>query len=437
LNNVVEVKLWGVTIGFIGYPDKNDTEVCVFEYDKDFAQTSIQISPLEMAHPPIKHRFSGLSQHTFGGIPGVFADSLPDKFGNQLIDQFMAKRGISKNKITPLDRLLYIGDRGMGALEYHPLKKNLFEDSGVLDIQMLSELTNLILQKNNIFREKLHNTKTKSEALKLIKVGSSAGGARAKALVAIKDDGNFYDGTQIYDDNTTYWLLKFDSPQDSDRDGKDPKGLTKIEYIYSLIAKRCNIDIPNTKFIETDNDFHFLIERFDRELRDKRKAAKIHYLSWAGLSHYDRENTGSYSYEQLITNIRELDIGEDATKEVFRRAIFNIVGRNQDDHTKNFGFLMDKSGDWRLSPAFDLTYSFDPRGSWTRVHQIRLNEKQDNFTKEDITNFGKKCNLNKNTSLEILEKTVYEFSKFEELAKKYNVDDTLLKTVKQNQRLIQ
>lgn len=268
----------------------------------------------------------------------------------------------------------------------------------------------------------------------MIKVGSSAGGARSKALVVRKNDEKLYDGTAIYNEECSYWLLKFDSSSNQDRDSQDPKGMTRVEYIYSLLARECEIEIPRTDFIEDGEDFHFLIERFDRVV-EKNKTIKLHYISWAGLAHADRDTTGAYTYEQLVLCMRQIGLGENEIKQIFRRAIFNIVGRNQDDHTKNFGFLMNKKGQWKLSPSFDMTYSYDPTGKWTKVHQIKLNQKQDDFTREDIIAFGKKCNLSAKQSIEILENTIEAFKGFEKYAKEYKVDKELKETIVRSLRV--
>lgn len=434
---VVEVKLWGTTIGFLGYAP-NQTQIATFEYAKTFAQSSIQLSPLVMKHPPLLYTFETISQRSFHGLAGIFADSLPDKFGNQLIDQFMADKNIPQSEVTALDRLLYVGNRGMGALEYHPLFDENKTVGIALDLHTLSELSNLLLTQKELFSQKLHSAQNRQDALNIIRVGSSAGGARSKALVAIDENGTLYDGTIDQGVKSRYYLLKFDSAANQDKDAKDPKGMTKIEYIYSIIARKCGIELPETSFIEDNGDFHFLIERFDREIvvqNDKKIVRKKHYASWAGLSHADREVTGAYSYEQLIMNARALGVGEHQIKELFRRAIFNLVGRNQDDHTKNFGFLMDREGRWSLAPAFDMTYTYDPSGKWTRVHQIRLNGKQDDFTMNDVIAFGRKCNLSEKEIKEVVAKTVDAFADFEILAQKYAVADALKKTVHSALRL--
>ncbi|NKQ40838.1 MAG: type II toxin-antitoxin system HipA family toxin [Sulfurovum sp.] len=427
MTKVVEIKLWGTAVGYLGYDGQSN--VTVFEYEPQFALSAIQISPLKMPYPPYRHQFHEISFRSFKGVSGLFADSLPDKFGSQLIDQFMAQKHINMQDVTTLDRLLYIGNKGMGALEYYPLE---FEENATthkaLDIAALFALAELVLNKKEMLQKNLEEAQNKEDALNLIRVGSSAGGARSKALVAMKDDGKLYDGTVLYDEPCTYWLLKFDSASNSDKEKQDPKGMTKIEYIYAQIARKCGIDMPQTHYIETGNDFHFMIERFDR-INEKSKSSKLHYVSWAGLAHFDRDTTGAYAYEQLVLTARSLHLGQDAVTEIFRRAVFNIVGRNQDDHTKNFGFLMDKRGEWRLSPAFDLTYAFDPTGNWTKVHQLTLQGKQTDFSLDDLLSFGKYCNLSAKASKEIVQTTVAHFRSFDILAKDLEVSDTLRETV--------
>lgn len=435
MNKIVDVYLWGTKVGAIGY-DKEQSEVSTFEYEKDFIKMGVEISPLRVSTEENIHTFDSISQRTFHGLAGFIADSLPDKFGTQLIDQYFASKGMVLSEITALDRLLYVGNRAMGALEFRPAIKLDEKDKTVkLNLHDLSELAEMVLTKKEQFAKKLKNT-DREAAINLLRIGSSAGGARSKALVAIDKDGILYDGTINQRKKCKYYLLKFDSNSNSDRDNKDPKGMTKVEYIYSLLAKKCDINMPETRFIEEGEDFHFLIERFDRIDKEKGVAKdKLHYVSWSGMAHAHRDETGAYSYEQLVLTLRELNLGQDEVFEIFRRAVFNIVGRNQDDHTKNFGFLMDRDGQWKLSPAFDMTYSYDPSGKWTSVHQIRLNGKQDDFTLEDIIAFGKYCNLSKKKSLEILEKTIGVFKEFDSLADGYSVNERLKDSILSSLRL--
>lgn len=434
MSQIVEVKLWGSTIGYLGYAPEQ-TDVATFEYTGEFMRSHIFPSPILMRYPPARFVFPDISRRTFRGVPGICADSLPDKYGNQLIDIFMAEKKIPPEKITTLDRLLYVGTRGMGALEYHPAAAE--EDEGhssALDIHLLAELAEKVLAHKESLHQSLHDTKTRTEALRLIRIGSSAGGARSKALVAQAPDGRLYDGTLDLGCDHRYWLLKFDSSANSDRDGKDPKGMTKVEYLYSQIAKACGIEMPEVDCIVDGEDFHFLTERFDRD-RSGPKLQKVHYASWAGLEHADRDSTGAYAYEQLVMLARKLGLGQESLNEIYRRAVFNVIGRNQDDHTKNFGFLMDKRGEWRLSPAFDMTYSYDPSGKWTQVHQIRLNGKQDGFALDDLIAFGSYCNLTPKKANKIIDDVRDAFQGFEKMAKELEIDPPLITMIHRTLRL--
>ncbi len=430
MRGVVKVNLWGTTIGYLGYAPKQRS-FATFEYDPDFLKTGVQVSPLQVAYPPSLFTFNQLPYNTFYGLPGFIADSLPDSFGNQLIDIYLSQHTILPNEVTALDRLNYVSNRGMGALEYHPgetlpLKRTAF------DLTELNELANLVQESKERLHDKLLSTSDRATALSMIRIGSSAGGARSKALVALSKRGNFFDGTVNHGPDYTYWLLKFDSVTNRDRDSSDPKGMPILEYIYSKIAREVGIEIPHTDLIFDGEDTHFLIERFDRIIV-KNKLDKLHYVSWSGLDHADRD--GINSYEQLVLISRKMRLGAATEMEIFRRAVFNIIGRNQDDHTKNTGFLMDRSGTWRLSPAFDLTYSYDPKGRFTRNHQCWLNKKNHDFTYKDLLRFGRFCNLRERKIREIIEQVGEAFLGFSHLAKHYELPEELCKTVEQNLRL--
>jgi serine/threonine-protein kinase HipA len=324
----------------------------------------------------------------------------------------------------------------MGALEYHPAVALRGEHNyaGALDVAHLADLANRVTSNRASLRDRLERAVSREQAQRFIRVGSSAGGARSKALVATAADGTLKDGTVDHGIDHQYWLLKFDGAHNSDRDNADPVGMPRVEYIYSIIARDCGIQIPSTAFIELDGSFHFLIERFDRITRND-KLDKLHYVSWSGIAHADRDTTGAFSYEQLALTIKQLNLGQTALTELFRRAVFNIVGRNQDDHTKNFGFLMDRQGHWSLAPAFDMTYSFDPTGLWTQVHQIRLAGKQDHFALDDLLAFAQLCNLKKRAAIDIVKRTASAFQRFDALAKEYQVPNALRETIGRNLRL--
>jgi serine/threonine-protein kinase HipA len=426
----VRVSLWGTTVGYLGYPPGKN-QYTVFEYDPLFMRSGIQISPIHLRYPPSQFTFDQLSYKTFHGLPGFIADSLPDKYGNQLIDIYMAGKKIPASEITALDRLNYVANRGMGALEFKP-GEILPLQRTALNLQHLSELAELVLGRKEKLHKKLVTAEDAAAALTMIRIGSSAGGARSKALVALSPKGTILDGTVNHGPDYTYWLLKFDSSSNKDKDATDPKGMPAVEYIYSLMAKKAGIAMPRTDIISDGSNRHFLIERFDRIIRN-RKLDKVHYVSWAGLSHADRD--GVNSYEQLVLLLRQMNLGHSAIKEVFRRAVFNILGRNQDDHSKNTGFLMDRMGNWRLAPAFDITYSYDPMGRWTKNHQSWLNQKNNDFQMKDLLEFGHYCELNDKTCRNIIHQIRDSLSDFPHLAREYEIPDDLKKTIETNLRM--
>lgn len=432
------IHLWGTNIGAVSYK-KDNHQLAFFEYHPDFLDSNIQLSPIAMPLKPVVFSFPQISPRTFKGLPGILVDSLPDKFGNQLIDQHMASKGYAPDQISAIDRLLYVGERGMGALEYQPalnINKDDKHRGGVLDLNALAELSQVLLSREKQFFTKIKNSKDQQAVFDLLRVGTSAGGARAKALVAIhKETGDVMPPSVLNPEDYSHWLVKFDGVENNqDRDGKDPQGMTVVEYIYSIIAKQCAIDMPRCQLLEIEGQRHFLIERFDRVL-NKSKLDKLHYASWCGLAHAHRDQTLAYSYEQLVLLMRQLNLPQSDLDKIYKRAVFNIVGRNQDDHTKNFGFLMDRRGQWSLSPAFDMTYAYDPSGLWTKTHQIMLNNKGSEFTEQDLLSFAQYCNLSKRQAKAVIENTIEAFSQFEKLAKQYDLNKALAKTISTHIRL--
>lgn len=430
VRGVVDVLLWGTVVGSLGYaPDEN--RYATFEYDPDFMASGVQVSPIRAHYPPARFTFNQTGFRSFHGLPGFIADSLPDRYGSQLIDVYMAQKGIPASEVTALDRLNYVADRGMGALEYRP-GESLPLQRTALDLRHLAELAELVLRDKAELRERLQDAEDHAAALTMIRIGSSAGGARSKALIARSATGKILDGTVNHGPGYTYWLLKFDGGSNRDRDERDPRGMPVLEYVYSRIAARAGIHIPRTDLISDGTDRHFLIERFDRVVRDG-TLDKLHYASWSGLDHADRD--GVNSYEQLILLVRRMNLGQGAETEVFRRAVFNVLGRNQDDHTKNVGFLMDRLGRWRLAPAFDLTYAFDPAGRFTKNHQCWLNEKNNDFDQTDLLDFGRFCNLSETKARRIVEQVADAYSDFPALATELELPADLRRTVERNLRL--
>ena len=434
---LVHVKLWGRHVGDLAYVG-NQTEIATFQYTDTLFQSPFSLSPVHMPTKARQHTFDDISFRTFKGLPGVIADSLPDAFGNQLIDTHMAKKNIPQNEITALDRLLYLGNRAMGALEFEPAEHALHNRVSplTLDIHQLAELSNIVAKRDLSLNTKLKKMTSYHDSLSLVRVSASAGGARAKALIARDESGQIFDGTPLYTTPHRYYLIKFDSDENQDRDKRDPKGMTRVEYVYCTLAKELGLDVPDTDVILDKDDCHFLIERFDRHFNtEKNITQKLAFFSWAGLAHAHRDATGVYSYEQLAMLARELSVSQRDVTEIFKRAAFNIVGRNQDDHTKNFAFMVDKLGQWSLSQAYDLTYSFDPTGRWTKTHQISLNGKVDDFSRDDLMAFASHCNVTKRKANQIIDNTLDGFSQIEGRLQKMDVEDELVGTIVSNLRI--
>ena len=380
MTTVAEVKMWGRTIGAVSMTDGKD--VAAFEYDPAFAGSGIEISPITMLLAGKVYTFPELSRQTFHGLPGLLADSLPDKFGNALINAWLASQGRQPDSFNAVERLCYTGARGMGALEYAPATGPKGKQATRIQIDKLVDLASEILTHRNNLNVSF-GEKYKEDALKdILRIGTSAGGARAKAVIAWNPSTNEVRSGQLPAGNGfEYWLLKFDGVSgNKDKEIEDPGGYGLIEYAYSKMAADAGITMSECSLFEENNRHHFMTRRFDRLVGNE----KLHMQSLCALAHYDFNMAGAYSYEQALLVIRQLGLPMSSIEEMFRRMVFNIIARNQDDHVKNIAFLMDKSGTWSLAPAFDLVYSFNPAGAWTSSHQMTLNGKRDDFTLEDF-----------------------------------------------------
>jgi serine/threonine-protein kinase HipA len=378
-----EVYLWGSKVGTLAYVSDG---VASFNYDERFIGSGINLSPLKMPLKDIVFSFPDLPTESFHGLPGIFADSLPDKYGNAVIDSWCAKNGRDPQNFTPLERLCYVGKRGMGALEYVPSLGGGRKANDLLELEELTQFASSILAQRSSFALP-SNPRQMDE---LFQVSSSAGGARAKALVAFNNEtGEIRSGQVRQEKGFGYYLVKFDGvSHNKDKEGDDPIHHTLIEYVYYLLAKRANIDMHPCFIKEENGRFHFFAKRFDRT----DDGEKIMMASLAGLTHSDFNVPGSYSYEQGAQVLRAIGASEDI-EEYFRRMVFNVVFRNQDDHVKNISFLMDREGYWRLSPAYDLTFAYNPVGPYTSSHQMRINGKKDGIDLSDVTESGKSMGL--------------------------------------------
>jgi len=380
MSTLAEVRLWGRTIGAVVLEDGRD--VAVFEYDAAFARSGIEIAPLTMPLSRRVYSFPGLSRTTFYGLPGLLADSLPDKFGNALIDAWLATQGRQPESFNAVERLCYTGQRGMGALEFAPAIGPRARQASRIQIDRLVELASEVLTHRNDLQVSFADESREQALTDILRVGTSAGGARAKAVIAWNPASNEVRSGQLpAGDGFEYWLLKFDGVSGNrDKELEDPQGYGVIEYAYYRMARDCGIDISECRLFEENGRRHFMTRRFDRLAGGE----KLHMQSLCALAHYDFNMAGAYGYEQALLAMRQLGLTMGAIEEQFRRMVFNIVARNQDDHVKNIAFLMDKTGKWSLSPAFDMTYSFNPSGAWTASHQMTLNGKREDFSMDDF-----------------------------------------------------
>ena len=389
MSSVAEVRLWGRTIGAVSLDEGND--VAAFEYDQAFAASGIEIAPLTMPLSSRVYSFPELPRKTFYGLPGLLADSLPDKFGHVLIDAWLASQGRQPDSYNAIERLCYTGVRGMGALEFSPAIGPRARQASRIQIDKLVELASDVLTHRNDLRVSFADESRERALTDILRVGTSAGGARAKAIIAWNPASNEVRSGQIpAGEGFEYWLLKFDGVRGNrDKELEDPQGYGAIEYAYYRMARDCGIDISECRLFEENGRRHFMTRRFDRLAGGE----KLHMQSLCALAHYDFNMAGAYAYEQALLVIRQLGLPMSAIEEQFRRMVFNIIARNQDDHVKNIAFLMDKAGNWSLSPAFDVTYSFNPAGSWTASHQMTLNGKRDDFTPDDFRDCARTASM--------------------------------------------
>ncbi len=428
---VAEVKLWGRTIGAVSLGEGE--EVAAFEYDPAFISSGIALSPLVMPLAKQVYTFPALSRQTFYGLPGLLADSLPDKFGHVLIDAWLATQGRLPESFNIIERLCYTGERGMGALEFLPATGPRTRQDHQVHIDALVSLATNILTHRGSLQTALVGENNHQAMTDILRVGTSAGGARAKAVVAWNPDTNEVRSGQVAaDKGFEYWLIKFDGVGGNrDKELDDPQGFGAVEYAYSLMARDAGIEISPCRLFEENGRRHFMTQRFDRLAGGE----KLHMQSLCALAHYDFNLAGAYSYEQALLVIRQLGLPMSTLEQMFRRMAFNIIGRNQDDHVKNISFLMDKAGRWRLAPAFDLTYSFNPRGGWTASHQMTLNGKRDDFTLDDFRACARTVSMKRGRAETIIDEVSSVVAQWSEYVDGVAVPDSLRDQIHQTLRL--
>jgi serine/threonine-protein kinase HipA len=428
VSTLAEVRLWGKPVGAVSLHEEDD--VATFEYLPEFTEGRLEVAPLTMtlgARGPF--RFPELAQRTFRGLPGLLADSLPDRYGNALIDSWLDRQGRTPDSFNAVERLCHVGRRGMGALEFKPSLGPRPTPSHQIDVGALAELAASVLSERGRLRTALDRDGALDE---ILRVGSSAGGARAKALVALDPRMNEVRSGQLDADSTLeHWILKFDGVGDSSREIGAPDGYGPIELAYSRMARTAGIEMSECSLLEENGRRHFMTRRFDR-LAD---GTKLHMQSLGAIAHLDFNQPGANSYEQALVTIRRLGLSMTAIEEQFRRMAFNVVARNQDDHVKNIAFLMDGDGRWSLSPAFDLIYAFNPSGSWTAQHQMSLNGKRDAFTVEDFREVGRTASMKRGRADQILADVIAAVETWPDEAAATGVSDLQITQIEHNHRL--
>lgn len=412
--DVAKVKMFDMNVGTVRWD--SSYEVARFEYDAQFAGKGIEPSPLMM---PVQqgriYSFGNLNRETFNGLPGMLADSLPDTYGRALFDKWLTLTGRTVG--NPIETLCFLGQRCMGALEFEPAIGPASADMKI-EIDSLVEVAKEALSKKEEFGANL-DIDRKAAIAEILRLGTSAGGQRAKAIIAYnKDTGEVRSGQVSAPEGFDYYLIKLDGVS-AEAGFKETENFGRLEYSFSLLAKECGIEMTDCSLIEENGRAHFLTKRFDRA-----NGEKIHMQTLCGMAHYDFRLRRAYSYEQAFNVMRRLRLPYSQAEEMFLRMVFNVVIRNQDDHTKNISFLMDKTGKWTLSPAYDIGFAYNPKGSWTDTHQMSINGKFDDITRQDLLVCAAANNI-KNAA-EIIDKVCETTAKWPEMAKNCGVPQEMI-----------
>ena len=421
------IHIWGHRVGAIAW--NNSTGTAGFEYDSSFRQLGLELSPLKM---PLNRNavfsFPELrNSNTFKGLPGLLADVMPDKYGNAIINSWLQKNNRPSNSLNPVEILCFIGKRGMGALEFEPNNAETEMQDVDLEISSLVHIAEQILQEKQDFNTSFSKTDDK-HLYDLLKIGTSAGGARAKAVIAFNPKTKqVRSGQADIPKGFEHWLFKFDGVMDQQFGASS--GYGRVEMAYYLMAKAAGITMQESRLFEENGRAHFMTKRFDRVGNEK-----LHMQSFCGLQHYDFNEVNSFSYEQLFETMRLLGLPYTDARQLFTRMVFNVMARNCDDHTKNFAFLMDKNGKWSLSPAFDVCHAYRPNSPWVSQHALSIEGKRTDFDVKDFINLATKMNIKK--PLEMIEQVRNAVGDWQKYAKEVEVDESLAKAIAKTQLYI-
>lgn len=385
------IRIWDNIVGAISWDPQRG--IAYFEYEPSFLNNLWDLSPIKMSTNNARGRIFSFPElirnNTFKGLPGLLADVLPDKYGNELINVWLNKNGRPADSMNPVELLCFIGKRGMGALEFEPVISEAFDKSTKIELSQLIDIAQAILSNKQQFTINLTNEDAKALS-DILKIGTSAGGARAKAVIAFNQKtGEVKSGQADVSKGFEHWLIKFDGVTDAEIGVSN--GYGRVEMAYHLMAKQAGIQMMECRLYEENGRAHFMTKRFDREKNNQ----KLHVQSFCALNHFDFNEVSSFSYEQLFQTMRSLRLPYPEAEQLFRRMAFNVMARNCDDHTKNFSFIMNQAGDWRLAPAFDICHAYRPNSIWVSQHALSVNGKRNNISKDDLLIVAKNMNIKK------------------------------------------
>lgn len=385
------INIWNQRVGAIAWD--STTGLGSFEYDRSFLKHNWNLAPIKMPIEQANKRIFTFNElrdiKTFRGLPGLLADVLPDKYGNALINTWLTRNGRASDSLNPVETLCFIGQRGMGALEFEPVTQKTPNTSSKIEISNLVDVAEKILAGKKSFNVNLKADEEKA-LLDILKIGTSAGGARAKAVIAYNPKTNeVRSGQANAPKGFTHWLIKFDGVTDVQFGASS--GYGRVEMAYYLMAKDVGIEMTECRLLEEHGRAHFMTKRFDRENGKE----KLHVQSFCAMQHFDFNDINLYSYEQLFETMRMLGLPYPQAEQLYRRMVFNVMARNCDDHTKNFTFLMDKKGTWKLSPAYDVCHAYRPGSEWVSQHALSINGKRTDITKADLLEVAKQMNVKK------------------------------------------
>ena len=416
--DIAKVKLYDLDLGTVQWNDPRG--LARFEYDPAFISTGIEPSPITM---PVRegrvYTFAGIGRETFKGLPGLLADSLPDTYGSALFDRWLALTGRTSG--NPIETLCYLGKRSMGALEFEPALDLPYNQVEVIEVESLVDVANEVLADKKDFITNLSDDK-KTAIAEIVRLGTSAGGQRAKAIIAYnKETGEVRSGQIDAPEGFEHYLIKLDGVS-AETGFRETQNFGRLEYSFYLLAKESGIIMSDSFLLEENGRAHFMTKRFDRD-----GGKKIHMQTLCGIAHYDYHMPRAYSYEQAFNVMRALHLPYSDAQEMFRRMVFNVVIRNQDDHTKNISFLMNRQGKWKLSPAYDIGYAYNPKGDWTSSHQMSINGKFDNLTRQDLLSFAEKNNIKE--AKEIIGKVNDAAMRWSDIAHKVGVPSQMIDAI--------